>query len=350
MGNSSSARYKDTDIPPKFSVRVLPDDSDMVHRSRDSAHAAPNPGHRRSRSANATVRRSNADDIPPPPPYSRTPPRLDTQLLTPSHSSSNLNLNHLYQFAGQRHSSSQPSSPSRTNRRRSINFRTPYRQQSLEDALEMLRKFDTVIVLDDSSSMLGPSWTEATEALSNLADMAGRYDDDGIDIYFLNDPKFGRNIKTDEQVRALLSSVSPKGVTPIGGRLDDLLGDYLHLLESKTYEELKHIKHRNYIVITDGQATDDPATVIAAMAKRLDNGNFPQTQVGIQFIQIGKSSKAARYLRELDDDLRNKFNIRDMVDTTEHHGQLTGEYLIKALIGGINRRVDNHGGSAVIDY
>ncbi|KAK0490485.1 hypothetical protein IW261DRAFT_16118 [Armillaria novae-zelandiae] len=155
--------------------------------------------------------------------------------------------------------------------------------------------------------------------------MAGRYDEDGIDIYFLNNPKFGRHIKTDEQVRALLSSVSPRGVTPIGGR------------------------HRNYIVITDGQATDDPATVIAAMAKRLDNGNFPQTQVGIQFIQIGNSSKAARYLRELDDDLRNKYNIRDMVDTTEHHGQLTGEYLIKALIGGINRRVDNHGGSAVID-
>ncbi|KAK0482328.1 hypothetical protein IW261DRAFT_1417913 [Armillaria novae-zelandiae] len=38
---------------------------------------------------------------------------------------------------------------------------------------------------------------------------------------------------------------------------------------------------------------------------------------------------------------------QDMVDTTEHHGQLTGEYLIKALIGGINRRVDNHGGAVV---
>ncbi len=75
----------------------------------------------------------------------------------------------------------------------------------------MLRKFDTVIVLDDSSSMLGPSWTEvrdilvggnifkdsfqATEALSTLADMAGRYDDDGIDIYFLNSPRFGTHIK-----------------------------------------------------------------------------------------------------------------------------------------------------------
>ncbi|KAK0467794.1 uncharacterized protein EV420DRAFT_1616619 [Desarmillaria tabescens] len=213
----------------------------------------------------------------------------------------------------------------------------------------MLRKFDTVIVLDDSSSMYGPSWTEATEALSALANMAGRYDDDGIDIYFLNSPQSGRNIKTDEEVRTLLSSVRPKGVTPIGGRLDDLLGDYLHLLESKTYEELKQIKHRNYIVITDGQATDDPATVIASVAQRLDRGYFPQTQVGIQFIQIGNSSKSARYLRELDDDLRNQYGIRDMVDTTEHHGQLTGEYLIKALIGGINRRVDNHGAKSVID-
>ena len=114
MGNSSSARYKDTDIPPKFSVRVLPDDSDMVHTSRDSAHAASIPGHRRSRSAHATVRRSNVDDISPPPPYSRTPPRLDTQLLTPSHSSTNLNLRHLHQPSVQRSFSSQPSSPSRS--------------------------------------------------------------------------------------------------------------------------------------------------------------------------------------------------------------------------------------------
>lgn len=43
-------------------------------------------------------------------------------------------------------------------------------------------------------------------------------------------------------------------------------------------------------MITDGEA-DDPDTLayaLAGFAERLDLGRFPLTQVGVQFIQIGK--------------------------------------------------------------
>jgi len=78
-----------------------------------------------------------------------------------------------------------------------------------------------------------------------------------------------------------------------------------------------------------------------AAARRLDARNFPLTQVGIQFVQIGNSFYASNFLKELDDALSGGYHIRDMVDTTPYRGgQLSGEMLTKALIGGINRRVD----------
>lgn len=35
--------------------------------------------------------------------------------------------------------------------------------------------------------------------------------------------------------------------------------------------------------------------------------------------------------------------IRDMVDTTLFEGSCDGEYLLKALLGGINRSIDRQG-------
>jgi hypothetical protein len=86
-------------------------------------------------------------------------------------------------------------------------LQAPIRRESLENALEILRKYDTVFVVDDSSSMRGKRWEEvsldcfgelgpveltsgdnpqARHALSTLADVTTRYDTDGIDICFLN--------------------------------------------------------------------------------------------------------------------------------------------------------------------
>jgi hypothetical protein len=106
----------------------------------------------------------------------------------------------------------------------------------------------------------------------------------------------------------------------------------------------------NYIILTDGAPTDSPEEVIVAIARRLDNGNFPLSQLGIQFVQVGDDSWATKSLRDLDDVLRNKYHIRDIVDTTpssELQAGLSAEALIKVLLGGINRRVDVKGGQSV---
>ena len=49
--------------------------------------------------------------------------------------------------------------------------------------------------VDDSGSMAGGLWRQARGALSGIATLAGTYDSDGIDIFFLNSPVVGRNLK-----------------------------------------------------------------------------------------------------------------------------------------------------------
>ena len=43
--------------------------------------------------------------------------------------------------------------------------------------------------------MEGTLWVEARDALAGIADVAARYDADGVDIYFLNNPSVGRGMR-----------------------------------------------------------------------------------------------------------------------------------------------------------
>lgn len=138
-------------------------------------------------------------------------------------------------------------------------------------------------------------------------------------------------------MKRLFDRVVPQGITPTGEKLEELLLDYILNLEKakKAAEDAgdptrwrKDVKPVNFLVITDGtspskrlhflalkawspgQPTDDPEPVIVQAAKRLDDGHFPLSQVGIQFVQIGSDPGAAEALRELDDELAGTHGIR----------------------------------------
>lgn len=226
----------------------------------------------------------------------------------------------------------------------------PRRRPSIEDPLELLRRYDTVIIVDDSTSMDGPLWFEARDALAGIAEVAARYDLDGIDVHFLNNPIVGRGLRNGAEVKQLFDQTAPYGITPTGEKLEELLLEYLLKLEDAKAAQLggdagalKRVKPVSFLVITDGAATDDPESVIVQAARRLDEGRFPLSQVGIQFVQIGTDDNAAEALRVLDDDLATVHGVRDIVDTypyTAEGSQLTADSLAKILLGGINRRLD----------
>ncbi|GJJ07362.1 hypothetical protein Clacol_001564 [Clathrus columnatus] len=229
------------------------------------------------------------------------------------------------------HDQNPPRSSRRTTRNNSLSL------SPREDQLQLLNKFDTVIIVDDSSSMEGPLWFEAKDALAGIAALAARYDTNGIDLYFLNSPTVGTNLKSAAEVERIFDAVRPDGITPTGERLEELLLDYLCRYE----DSMPKPKPVNFVILTDGAPSDDPESVIVTAAKRLDALNASLTQIGIQFVQIGADPEATEALQQMDNDLSTKYNIRDMVDTTLYTGQaMNPELLGKILLGGINRRVD----------
>lgn len=228
----------------------------------------------------------------------------------------------------------------------------PQNLSSSEDPLSILRRYDTILLIDDSASMSQQNrWAEAGLAVSGLAQALVQYDSgrsldqDGIDVYFMNSLEHLRNALSAPEINRLFERVRPVGrSTPTDVRVEELLGVYLDRLEYSKINHLPPLKPLNLIVITDGEA-DDPDTLayaLAGFAERLDQSRFPLTQLGVQFIQIGNDPTATRFLRSLDDDLRSNTNSkRDIVDTTPYQGRVTTDFLVKALLGGINKRIDH---------
>ena len=212
------------------------------------------------------------------------------------------------------------------------------------DPYAFLTSFDTVFVIDDSGSMVGRSWAETQRALEAITPICTAHDADGIDIFFLNAPdsEFYQNITSVATVREIFTSVRPRGQTPLGTKLNRILRPYLE----KYARDPEGTKPMNVIVITDGEPSDDPESTIIYAARKLNTLDAPPWQVGIQFFQVGREQGAREYLLSLDNDLEDKkTGGRDMVDTqpwTNEDGyELNGEGILKAVLGSVNKRLDN---------
>ncbi|KAF8343718.1 hypothetical protein F5887DRAFT_1134780, partial [Amanita rubescens] len=111
-------------------------------------------------------------------------------------------------------------------------------------------------------------------AVATLTEWASPYDTDGIDVHFLNHEAVGRNIKVriTPHVRVIrsrshkcaLSSPHSQRPTLIGNKLEELLQEYLSIIEPLHTKPalLKKIKPINFLIITDRYPTDDPEAVI----------------------------------------------------------------------------------------
>lgn len=212
--------------------------------------------------------------------------------------------------------------------------------------LKKLADYKTVVLIDDSISMAEEqSWTLVREALAGIADLATRYGSQGIDLHFLHHENFHQNIKTSQEVQNIFNQTAPNGLeTPTAAKLEELINFYLPLVERK-FSQHSPI---DIIIITDGVATDQQALpeVIVSTAHRLERSQVPEEMFGIQFVQIGTDAEAASALRALDDQLAKQYKIRDIVDTTPYdpqQGAFNTDYMLKILLGGVNKILDNGG-------
>ncbi|KAH7412526.1 hypothetical protein BKA64DRAFT_702649 [Cadophora sp. MPI-SDFR-AT-0126] len=228
-----------------------------------------------------------------------------------------------------------------------------------EDPYSFLSTFDTTLLIDDSGSMAGRSWREVSQAISTIAPIVTKHDEDGIDVYFMNHkssnpgaPSEGiapggyRGIKRAATVHEIFERVRPQGGTPTGIRVHNILKPYLAKLESEMAAG-RELKPLNLIVLTDGVPSDDVESVLLSAAKKLDKLDAPPFQVGVQFFQVGNEEGAKEALEELDDGLSElvEGGVRDIVDTmtwnsTEGGVSLTGMSILKCVLGAVNRRLD----------
>ncbi|KAK1146945.1 hypothetical protein N8T08_002272 [Aspergillus melleus] len=229
-----------------------------------------------------------------------------------------------------------------------------------DTAYSFLGEFDTIFVVDDSSSMRGSRWKEAEDAIAAIAPICTRYDQDGIDVYFLNHRREATrpiggaylNITTADDVREIFNCVEPWGPTPFGKRLNDILRPYIRRVERMEGDDgpgvsVEPVKPLNIIAITDGAFTDDAESILVDVAKRLDYCRAVPWQVGVQFFQIGNDTAARAYLQELDDELGKRAqqeHLRDIVDTVPWKGKsgqtLSAEGILKCVLGAVNRKYD----------
>ncbi|KAL0957834.1 hypothetical protein HGRIS_000019 [Hohenbuehelia grisea] len=80
-------------------------------------------------------------------------------------------------------------------------------------SLRQLSEVKTVILVDDSQSMAGKRWVDARDALAGVVDSVSQYGQEGVDIHFLNEERFGMALKEGYVVNELFDSVRPQGVS-----------------------------------------------------------------------------------------------------------------------------------------
>jgi hypothetical protein len=193
--------------------------------------------------------------------------------------------------------------------------------------------------------MAGGRWRQTADALMTITPVCTAHDEDGVDIYFLNQAELPshKNVRSAGAVQQIFNSVRPGGATLTGMRLQKILQKYIAAYEQAP-ETTKPI---NIICITDGAPSDDVERPIIKAAQKLDKLDAPPWQVGIQFFQVGNDAEATTHLKQLDDELAEiagDDELRDMVDTvpfTNAQGaKLSGDGILKVVLGAVTQRLD----------
>ena len=201
--------------------------------------------------------------------------------------------------------------------------------------------FDTVFIIDDTSSMQGRAdsadesdwpldkWTVLERCMENIVGIATEYDKDGVDVYFLKATDMSqKQVKDPETILNKLKSIRPLLETEehrgtffhdeLRRVIDPVVSEYTKWENDRLIGKHRKVpKPLNLIVITDGEADDDDdvEAFLTDVAKDLDRLRARPRHVGVQFVQIGDDKKAAQWLTDLDDG----FKARDTRDVSLWH-------------------------------
>lgn len=187
--------------------------------------------------------------------------------------------------------------------------------------------------------------------LSKAAFAASLFDQDGIEIRFMNSDLQGNNIHNSMEVEQMIQRVSFKGLTPLGTALKAKVIDPLIVSRARSNTLRKPVL---VICITDGQPAGEPANAvfdaIRYASTELARSPYGKGAVSFQFAQVGNDLKAREFLGKLD----NEPGIGELIDCTSNFEveqdemsrasppmDLTPDmWLIKLLLGAVDSSYD----------
>lgn len=219
-----------------------------------------------------------------------------------------------------------------------------------------LALYDVILYVDDSGSMAfeenGERIDDLKLIINRVAFAAGLFDDDGIQVRFMNSNEQGNGIRNQQQVEELISRIRFQGLTPMGRELQNKVLAPLVLGPARSGQLRKPVL---VIIITDGQPTGESQRDISNLIKTASDElqrsqRYGKGAVAFQFAQVGNDLKAREFLKQLDEDR----TIGDIIDCTSNFEveqdemsravppvNLTPElWLIKLLLGSIDRSYD----------
>jgi hypothetical protein len=209
-------------------------------------------------------------------------------------------------------------------------------------SLQHLQNVDIAVIVDDSTSMLEKSmtdggiarsrWEELKDIVERVASVGSIYDDDGIQVHFLNRPTTLHHI-TPEKLPLLRDAFgpAPNGRTMIGERMRQVIHEY------------KGNKQLLLLVATDGEPSDEP-TVLAVLSQLAAKG------VRVNFLLCTEDDDVVRKYNRwdaefgdlvdvTDDYYTERKQIRDMMGTSEVRFS-RGDHVVKALVGAMDSSLD----------
>ncbi|KAK1061909.1 hypothetical protein LTR74_010701 [Friedmanniomyces endolithicus] len=183
-------------------------------------------------------------------------------------------------------------------------------QREIATDIVRLALYDVVIYSDDSGSMAfeenGERIKDLQLIMQRVAFAATLFDDDGIDVRFMNDDDMPLNmlsgLRSEQQVEQLLNGKRYKGLTPFGTQLRKKVIDPMLIPKLRSGRMEKPLL---IISITDGQPAGENANELmdtvryAIETARQMNYNGA---VAFQFAQVGNDQKATEFLAKLDND------------------------------------------------
>ncbi|OAX78196.1 hypothetical protein ACJ72_07499 [Emergomyces africanus] len=219
-----------------------------------------------------------------------------------------------------------------------------------------LALFDVILYIDDSGSMQfeegGERIKDLKLILSRVTYAATLFDDDGIQIRFMNSTVEGNNIRNEQQIEHLISTIKFAGLTPMGTSLRNRVLEPLVIRPARSGQLKKPVL---VITITDGQPAGEPSGAVADAIRYASSElkllpQYGPGAISFQFAQVGNDLKAREFLGKLDEepgignliDCTSNFEVeQDEMSRANPPVDLTPElWLTKMILGAIDSSYD----------